>query len=103
MNKPTSASDATRLADEDVREARVAAFIEFLQQDEARLLARKRELEIQLRQAGLETSEAIRAAYDRLDASARGHVPSGTSGAEQAQALGSPLRRSLGRRLGQML
>ena len=47
--------------------ARVGQLMEFLRQNEARLLARKSELEAELRQAGLETPEAIQVAFDRID------------------------------------
>lgn len=45
---------------------RVKALIEFLQRDQARLLNRKQELESHLREAGLETPEAIQAICDLL-------------------------------------
>jgi hypothetical protein len=48
-----------------------ARLLEFLERDEAGLLARIRELEAELDAAGLGTAEAIRAAWERLDAGAR--------------------------------
>lgn len=55
----------------EIHGARVGKLLGFLQQDEAGLLARRHELEAELEAVGLDTPEAIRAAWERLDASAR--------------------------------